>query len=250
GHAVALVVLETVAGIEQPQSRHEPVTRDLGHDRGGRDRGEDRITADHGLAVASSVAAVTAVNEHELRPHRQACDGTCERPKRGPQNVVPVDPPRRRDGHRHLRAGANLGVQLLARLWIELLGIIKPARYAFGVEHDGGGDYRTGERSPARFVAARDRPHAALDRRAFAPKGRADLRFAQRQTHGTDLLGMSGDCARGGRAIHGAMVRAAAGKSTAAASALWRTGITEEAQNNFNCSAADRGGLKWSVVSR
>ena len=31
---------------------------------------------------------------------------------------------------------------------------------------------------------------------------------------------------------------------------LWRAGITEEAQNNFNCSAARRGGLKWSVVSR
>src|SRR5262249_36066013 len=37
GHAVALVMLEAVAGIEQAQPRHEPVARDFGDDGGGGD---------------------------------------------------------------------------------------------------------------------------------------------------------------------------------------------------------------------
>src|SRR5262249_53448849 len=80
GHAVTLVLLETVAGIEQSQPRHEPIARDLGHDRGSGDRGQDRIAADHGFAVAAGIDAVAAIDEHELRLDRQACDGARERP--------------------------------------------------------------------------------------------------------------------------------------------------------------------------
>src|ERR1700737_3559574 len=42
-HAVALVMLEAVAGIEEAQSRHEAIARHLGDDRCGCNRGYDGI---------------------------------------------------------------------------------------------------------------------------------------------------------------------------------------------------------------
>src|SRR5262245_11776122 len=216
GHAVALVMLEAVAGIEQTQPRHEPVARDFGDDGGGSDRGHDGVAADHGLAVAAGIDAVAAVNEHELGLDRQARDRARERPQRRPQDVVAVDAPRRREGNRDLGAGTNPGVQLFARLGIELLGIIQAAWHAIGVELDRGSDDRTGERAPARLVAAGDRPDAAFDRGALAAKGRADVLLAERQAHDADACGAGGDGAGGWRATHGEMVRAAAPKSTVA----------------------------------
>ena len=38
------------------------------------------IAADHGFAVAAGIDAVAAIDEHELRLDRQACDGARERP--------------------------------------------------------------------------------------------------------------------------------------------------------------------------
>src|SRR5262245_45585625 len=122
-----------------------------------------------------------------------------ERPQRRPQDVVAVDAPRRREGNRDLGAGTNPGVQLFARLGIELLGIIESARHALGVEHDRSSHYRAGERAPARLVAAGDRPDAALHRGALAAKGRADVLLAERQAHDADGCGAGGDGASGRR---------------------------------------------------
>src|SRR5262249_32450022 len=121
-------------------------------------------------------------------------------------------------------ARADLGVQLFARFGVEFLGIVEPARHARGVEDDGGGNDRTGERSPTRFVAAGDRPYPAFHRGALATEGRTEVFLAERQTHDTDFPGASRECAGRGRAIHGAMVRAVASKSTGLAFRLWRMG--------------------------
>src|SRR5215469_9701514 len=167
-------------------------------------------------AIEADIDAVAAINEYELGLDRQARYRARERPQRCPQDVVAVDAPRRRERNRDLRARTNLSVQLFARLGVELLGIVESARHALGVEHDRGGDDRAGERAPARFVAASDRPHAALHRGALAAEGRTDVRLAERQPHDADCRGASGDGASGCRATHGAMVRAAAPKSTGA----------------------------------
>src|SRR5262249_50759501 len=158
-------------------------------DGGSSDRGENSIAANHGLAVAAGIDAVASVDEHELRPNRQACDGTRERPQRRSQDIVSVNAPWRRNGNRDLRGCANFCVQLFARLWIELFGIIKSARHSLGIKHDRGGNNRTGKRPSARFVAARDRPHTAFDRRSLAAEGGADVVISQRQPYyanGTD----------------------------------------------------------------
>ena len=65
-HAVAHVALEAVAGMRERQPHHQPVARDLGDDRGRRDRRHQRVAGDHRLAVAAAVDAVAAVDEHEL----------------------------------------------------------------------------------------------------------------------------------------------------------------------------------------
>ena len=115
GHAVAHVALEAVAGMGQAQPPHQPVARHLGDDRGGGDRGDDGVAADHRLAVAAGLDAVAAVDEDEPRLDRQRRDRARQRPQRGAQDVVAVDARGRREGDRHLGAGADLGVELFAR---------------------------------------------------------------------------------------------------------------------------------------
>ena len=58
---------------------------------------------DHRLAVAAAVDAVAAVDEHELRPHRQRRDRARQRPQRGAQDVVAVDARGRAERDRDLR---------------------------------------------------------------------------------------------------------------------------------------------------
>ncbi len=163
--------------------------------------------------------------------HRQRRHRARQRPQRGAQDVVAVDARRRREGHRHLGAGADLCVELLALLAVELLGIVEPARNAVGIEDHGGGDHRTGQRPPARLVAARDRPDAALQRRALAAEGRADGLLAQRQAG--DLMAVA--------ATHAAMVRGTAAKSMRA----WRRVKCGEelGQSYSEISRAGSGGL-------
>src|SRR5262249_29414732 len=99
-----------------------------------------------------------------------------------------------RHGDRHLGAGADPGVELLAGLVVELLGVVEPARHALGVEDDGSGHHRTGEGAAPGLVAAGDRPDAALERAPLAAEGRTDvLLLPERKT---------GD-ANGGGSTHG-----------------------------------------------
>src|SRR5262249_50860098 len=115
---------------------------------------------------------------------------------------------------RHLGAGADPDVELLARLVIELLRVVEPARHALGIEDDRRGHHRAGEWPPPRLVTARDRPDAALKRRALAPEGRTDVLLPERQAHGANG-GTIGFRSIGCCPTHGAMVRADGPESTA-----------------------------------
>ena len=154
-------------------------------------------------SMRSRPSTNTSFGLHRQRRHRAR-----QRPQRGAQDVVAVDARGRREGDRDLGGGANPGVELLARLRIELLRIVEPARHALGIEDHRGGHHRTGERSPARLVAARHRPDAALERRALAAEGRTDVLLAERQADDAD-----GGCG----ATHDAMVRAGGPKSIVSA---------------------------------
>ena len=67
GDAVAHMALEAVAGMRGAEADHQAVAGHLGDDRGGRDRGDKAVAADHCLAVAAGVDAVAAVDEDEAR---------------------------------------------------------------------------------------------------------------------------------------------------------------------------------------
>src|SRR5262245_75016 len=202
-HGVTHVALKAVARMIEREPCHQAVARHLGNDRGRRNRGNDRVTADHGFTVAAGIDAVAPVNEDELRAHRQRHDGARQCPQRGTQDVVAVDPRRRRHRDRDLGAGADLNVEFLARFAIKLLGIVEAARHALRVENDGSGDDRPRQRPATGLVAACDRPDAALERRALAAEGRPGLLLPERQA----------GWAYTAVATHAAMVRSARRKS-------------------------------------
>ena len=65
GHAIAHVPFEAIAGMGGPEAGHQPVARHLGDDRCRRDRGDEPVAADHGLAVATGIDAIAAIDEDQ-----------------------------------------------------------------------------------------------------------------------------------------------------------------------------------------
>src|ERR1051326_6878819 len=90
-HAVALVVLETVARIVQAEADHQAVARNLRDNGGGGDGRNDGVPADHRLAFAGHSEAVASSDEDESRTHRQARDSARQRPEGCTQDVVAID---------------------------------------------------------------------------------------------------------------------------------------------------------------
>ena len=194
GTRIAHVALEAVArmrGAEpQPISRSRVTLATIEAAAIESTSASPLITALHSQ---STVDAVDAVDEHELRrapaaPSRRApaprarrrgcCRGRC-----APAARSRPRPARwRRSSRKAPRASSAFS----------FLESLSPRGMRFGIEDDRGGDHRTGERPPARLVAARDREHAALHRGAFAREGRADLvRIAERQAWGANSCARS-----------------------------------------------------------
>ena len=171
-HGVALVLLEAVARAILCQRAHQTVTRDLGDDRGRRDREHQTVAADHGIAVAWRIELVAAIDEHMFRQFRQRMNRTRQRPQRGAQDIVAIDSRRRGIGDGERRGRADLLEQFLAALGRQPLGIVDTLRDSPGIEHDRGRHHRTCQRAASGLVAAGDRPDPPLDQRALAAKAR------------------------------------------------------------------------------
>ncbi len=91
GNAVAHMALETVTGIAGAERAHQPIAYHLGDNRGCRDRRCQCIARYYCGAIATAVDAVSAVNEHKLRPGNEAVNSLCERPQRSPEYIVAID---------------------------------------------------------------------------------------------------------------------------------------------------------------
>src|SRR6266545_1107699 len=207
-HGVTHVALEAIARMNQCEARHQPVARYLGNDRCRRDRGHNGVATDNCLTVAATVDTVTTIDEDELRAHRQCYHGPRQRPQRGAQDVVAVDPRRWRHRDRNFGASADLGIELLARVPVELLGIVEAARHASWNKNDGGSYDRACQRPTSGLVAACDRPGATLERGALAAERRPGLFLPERQADRA-CDGWACD----GIATHAMMVRSARRKS-------------------------------------
>ena len=180
-HGIAHMALEAVAGMRQAEATHQPVAGHLGDDRGRRHRQQQRVAGHHRLAIAAAIDLHVAVDENELRPHRQRPHRARQRPERGAQDVVAVDAFDRAERHRHLRRGADFLVQSFALRRAELLGIVEAARDVARIEDDRRRHHRAGERSPTRLVAAGDREDAFVERAPLAPESRAQHGLIERQ---------------------------------------------------------------------
>ncbi len=80
GYAIAFVRLETITGAILRQFAHQAVARNLGDDRGRRDREHQPVAADHGIALAGRIEPVAAIDEHVLGHFGQRMHRTLEAP--------------------------------------------------------------------------------------------------------------------------------------------------------------------------
>ena len=172
-HGIALVLLEAIARAILRQRAHQPVARHLGDDRGRRDRHHHAVAADDGIAVAGQREPVAAVDEDVLWHFRQRVHGARQRPQRGAQDIVAIDPRRRgkgdREGRRSRRSSRTAPrASRRSGAWNRRC----PSGMRVGIEHDGGRHHRPRQRTAAGLVATRHRPDAALEQRALAPKVR------------------------------------------------------------------------------
>ena len=142
---------------------------------------------------------------------RQRGDRARQRPQRRAQDIVAIDAPRRRHGDRDLRAGADAFVEHLAPLRREPLRIVKAAGNIVGIENDGSGDDRSGERTAPGFVASGDRPHAAFERRA-ARGGTSGGEPPRRAADAAPASRLSDSCAHDDHAAARSATRAAGTK--------------------------------------
>ena len=95
-----------------------------------------------------------------------------QRPERGAQDIVAIDPCGRSKGDRKGRCRADLLEQFLAALGGQPLGIVDTLGDSLRVQHHGGGHHRTRQRPASGLVAAGHRPDAALDQPPLAAKAR------------------------------------------------------------------------------
>ena len=131
-HGVALVVFEAVARAIQRQCAHQAVARHLGDDRGGGDRHDNAVAADHRIAVARGVDLVAAVDEHMFRHLGQRTDRARQRPERGAQDIVAIDPRRRGKGDRKGRVAQISSNNSSRRSAVSRLELSIPLGIRFG----------------------------------------------------------------------------------------------------------------------
>ncbi len=126
------------------------------------------IAADHRLAIAGRVQAVAAVDKDMFRHFGKRMHRPRQRPQRCAEDIVAIDPRRRREGDRDQRGGADFLEQHFAALARQPLGIVEPFRNPLRIENHGRRHDRPGQRpAPAssqpatgqtpRFNSARSR---------------------------------------------------------------------------------------------
>ena len=189
-HAIAHMALEAVARMRGADLRHQAVARHLGDDRGRGDRRDQRVAADHRLAIAGHVDAIAAVDEDEMRADRKRGDRARQRPERGLQDIVAVDARGRAEGDGDLARWRRLCRRALRALrassFLELLrprGMRLGSRITAAATTGPASGPRPASSQPAtgqtpRFMA-----------RAFAAEARAEISLAKRQARRCGLSG-------------------------------------------------------------
>ena len=174
GTRIALVGLKTVTRAVQRQLAHQAVARDLGDDRGCRNREH------HARRRQSRHRSRRTCVSSRSRPSTNTCLGisgsACTARASAHSDARRILSRSILDGE--AKATANDAVAQISsnscsrRSGAQPLGIVDPLRNALRVEHHRGGHHRAGQRTAPGLVAAGHRPDAALDQRALASKAR------------------------------------------------------------------------------
>ena len=128
GGDVADVLLEPELRVVRGDALHEPVTRDLGDDRGGRDRGAAPVAADHGAMRACAARDAEAVGHAHVRLGVERAESPTERVQVRPVQAAAVDLGRRHDEDRDLCGPRDHRLeQLLAAGLGMALGVVEQA---------------------------------------------------------------------------------------------------------------------------
>ena len=161
--AVALVAGEAVAGILAVQLDEEPVAVDFRQDACCRDGEAAGVALDDGLLWAGPVDLIAAVDEEIVGGEGELLDGEAHGEERGLADVDAVDGCGV-DGGDGEGYGfqADFGIELVALLFGELLGVGEAGEAAAFGQDDCGGYDGAEERAAANFVQAGDLEKAGL----------------------------------------------------------------------------------------
>jgi hypothetical protein len=154
---------EPVSRVESVEATHDPISYDLGHDRGGGDRRASRIAVDDCLVRWCRRTESKTVDEAGIRRGMEVCEDSAQ--SREVRAVQPrsVDLARGHDPNAHAGRGRQHGLEEnLAVLSRHLLGVVQCRQrsnpYApqqVVVEEHTGDDKRPCERAAAGFVGPR-----------------------------------------------------------------------------------------------
>ena len=167
---VADMVGEAPSLVDQVDSAHVTVPRDLGDDGRGGDRGGPCVTVNHRALLVAGLRDRETVAEADATRARDAQEGVAQRGDIGHVKTLGVDPAdAARDDGDLGRGPENHGVQRLACLEALLLGVVQrreratlTERQALVVEEDRSGDQRPGETPASGLVRPGDEPRTEL----------------------------------------------------------------------------------------
>ena len=89
--SVALMILQSVAGVKHGKFRHGAITRNLGDDRRGRDGRTARVTIDDGEFPAGKTGFLIAVDQAQVWLQRKSLDRAAHGEEAGPKNIMRLD---------------------------------------------------------------------------------------------------------------------------------------------------------------
>ncbi len=127
--SVALMILQSVAGVKRGEFRHGPIARDLDDDRRGGDRRTARVALDDRDFPAGQTGFLVAIDETKMRLHAQARDRAAHGQKTRAENIVRLDFLDRgdSDGPMNFSVTAQEGAQLRPAFGFEHLRVVEMA---------------------------------------------------------------------------------------------------------------------------
>ena len=168
GCRVPTVRVEAVARVALVLPRHQRITRDLGDDRGGGNRGDERVAVDY--RSVPIVRQRERVDQEHLGLHLEALNGSTHRKlaRRSEAVLVDVLVRHRADGPQAIvtdQCGEAVSLQLVEHLAVTQVG--PPCTWPAGVEDDGTGHHGPGEWATADLIDTGDETIPLLPRSYF-----------------------------------------------------------------------------------